>query len=365
MRLAVHHSNPPCDSFRAARVRSLYNIEAAHSFSHVAELPIDGMDWQIGVIAGPSGSGKTSLGRAIFAPGADWCEAGWPSDVPLVEALAPAASFEAVTGALAAVGLGAVPTWLRPHAALSTGEKFRAGLARLLLASPATAVVDEFSSVVDRQVARAASVAFGKAWRRTGGKVVLLTCHTDVLPWLQPDWVWDTGRAAFSARRRRRPGTAVDIHRVNSAFWPGFEAHHYLKLPKPIAAFYYVGFVAGEPVAHVAISTRPGMREARACRFVVKPDWQGMGIGIAFLNAICGLWLAGDNPYSKPMPTLMNTSHPGLAAMLRRHPSWQQISASLCGAVARRVKLADGESTGKHAGHFRALAGFRYLRESP
>lgn len=39
--------------------------------------------------------------------------------------------FDAETGVLAAVGLGNVPTWLRPYSVLSNSEKFRATLARL------------------------------------------------------------------------------------------------------------------------------------------------------------------------------------------------------------------------------------------
>jgi hypothetical protein len=36
-------------------------------------------------------------------------------------------------------------------------------------------------------------MAFGKAWRKNAGKkVVLLSCHYDIVDWLQPDWVFDT-----------------------------------------------------------------------------------------------------------------------------------------------------------------------------
>jgi ABC-type ATPase with predicted acetyltransferase domain len=71
-----------------------------------------------------------------------------------------------------------VPTWLRPYPVLSNGEKFRADLARLICEAPASAIVDEFTSDVDRQIAKFGALAFQKAWRRTKGcKVVLLTPH--------------------------------------------------------------------------------------------------------------------------------------------------------------------------------------------
>jgi hypothetical protein len=53
-------------------------------------------------------------------------------------------------------------------------------------------VVDEFTSVVDRQIAKVGALAFGKAWRRNKGhKAVLLSCHYDIIEWLQPDWVYN------------------------------------------------------------------------------------------------------------------------------------------------------------------------------
>lgn len=98
-----------------------------------------------------------------------------------------------VTSALSAVGLGDVPAWLRPFKVLSNGEQFRAGLARLICESPDQVVIDEFTSVVDRQIAKVGAAAFAKAWRKTKGKqIVLLSCHYDIIEWLQPDWVYDT-----------------------------------------------------------------------------------------------------------------------------------------------------------------------------
>mgnify|MGYP001172798573 CR=1 FL=1 len=48
------------DSYRAARVKSLFNAESGANFALDAELPIEEGDWRIGVIVGPSGSGKSS-----------------------------------------------------------------------------------------------------------------------------------------------------------------------------------------------------------------------------------------------------------------------------------------------------------------
>jgi GNAT superfamily N-acetyltransferase len=139
-----------------------------------------------------------------------------------------------------------------------------------------------------------------------------------------------------------------------------------------VAANYYVGFVDGAPVAHLCVSTRPGMKEARGCRLVILPEWQGAGLGLRFLNEVAALWRRGVNRYAKPMPMLFHTSHPGLAEALRRDPLWAQVSAPLygaprarCAASLRRSALKNGwegnRTTGGFGGHFRAVQGFRYV----
>lgn len=372
MKLDIRHSCSDFDSYRAARVKSLFNVETGANFELSAELPIEALgDWKIGLIVGPSGSGKSSLGNALWGPRAVY-QPRWPKDRPIVDAIAPAGSFNEVTGALASVGLGSVPSWLRPYHVLSNGERFRADLARVLSEAPKRVVVDEFTSVVDRQIAKVGALAFAKAWRRTGGQAVLLSCHYDILEWLTPDWVFDTATGQFERGcLRRRPPIDVDVWQTDWRYWPAFEPHHYLKLPKMIAATNYVATVGGDLVAHVAFSTRPGFREARACRLVVMPEWQGAGVGLRFLDLVCERWMRGENRFGKPMPTLFHTSHPGLAAALRRSPKWTQVSGVLYGASRARSIASINASAQRHGwkrtgmagygGHFRAVQGFRYL----
>lgn len=360
MKLAITNSCPDYESYRAARVKSLFNVEDGSRFELSVDLPIDDSTWGLGLIVGPSGSGKTSIGRGIFAD--DRTAAfDWPEREPIIDVIARDGSFDDATAALASVGLGSVPSWLRPYGVLSNGEKFRADLARIVCDRPAEVVIDEFTSVVDRQIAKVGALAFGKAWRRTGGRAVLLSCHYDIIDWLDPDWVFDTATGEFTGRGlRRRPKIAVEIQETNWRWWPYFEPHHYLKLPHMIAATCYVAFVDSEPVAHLAVSTRPGLVEARACRLVVMPEWQGAGVGMRFLNAVCAAWRRGQNRYGLPMPTLFHTSHPGLAAALRRDPLWTQTSGVLCGG--KKECRAKGNSTlSGYGGHFRAVQGFRYI----
>lgn len=205
MKIEVLNKCPDYNGYRAARVKSLFNAERGDTFSLSANIPVDGEDWQIGLVVGASGTGKTSIGRQLFGGGkiVDLYD-GWPGDAPIVEAIAPGADFNAVTGALANVGLGDVPSWLRPFHALSNGQQFRAGLARLIVDAPDGVIVDEFTSVIDRQIAKIGAMAFAKGWRRNKGKrVVLLSCHYDIVEWLQPDWVFDTGTGETKKKRNR------------------------------------------------------------------------------------------------------------------------------------------------------------------
>lgn len=374
MKIDIHHTCEDFNSYRAARVKSLFNAESGCSFDISAEPPIDDDGWKIGVIVGPSGSGKTSMGEKIWGAGAMYRPDDWPADKPIVDAIAPDGGFDDVTGALSAVGLGTVPTWLRPYTVLSNGEKFRANLARVICERPAQCVIDEFTSVVDRQIAKFGALAFAKAWRRTGGKCVLLSCHYDVIDWIEPDWVFDTGTGRYAGRSLwRRPKFDLEIWKTGWGYWHLFEPHHYLRAGPMPMSFCYVGTVDGELVAHIGMGTmnRGKSVETRACRLVIMPEWQGAGVGTRFLNAVCQVQLEGGELARLPgrrCTTIFHTSHPGLCAALRRDKKWGQVSAALYGTnrgdSARSIRKSGaglrGSGVNGYGGHFRAVQGFRY-----
>ena len=350
-RIEVHNRVSDFDSYRAARVKSLFNAESGCNF----DLVIDGVDlsgeWNIGVVVGASGSGKTSIGKQIFGENkiANLAE-GWSGDVPIIDDIDPEGDFNKVTGVLASVGLGDVPAWLRPFRVLSNGEQFRAGLAKIICEKPAEVVIDEFTSVVDRQIAKIGSQAFQKAWRRENpsGKVVLLTPHYDIIDWIQPDWIIDTGKKAFERGcPRRRPKIELEIRKVNGSYWNHFKPHYYLDLPRPIAAEYFVGTVDGELACHIAVSPAFHIGGYRATRLVTMPEWQGAGVGTRFLNAIAQYHLEGNGRKNKELPTYFHTSHPQLCSALRRSDKWVQVSANLYGGNKGRSMKSLGKAAEK------------------
>lgn len=334
MKIEVQHHCSDFNSYRAARVKSLFNAEKGCDWEKTVELPIEDREWQIGLIVGPSGSGKTSIGNKIFKEPIYDLYSGWDKDKPIVDCIAPDGDFNTVTGMLSAVGLGDVPAWLRPFHVLSNGEKFRAGLARLACERPQHAVVDEFTSVIDRQIAKVGAAAFSKTWRRGGGQIVLLSCHYDIIEWLQPDWVYDTAEARFYDRDclRQRPKLELQIYKVRGTIFPRlFKQHYYLDLPMPVAAEYFVGFVGGEPVCHLAVTPLFTAKAYRSTRLVVLPEWQGIGVGTKFLAAVCEYHLQGHGRCGKPYPVFFHTSHPQLCGALRHSKKWIQTGAHLYG----------------------------------
>lgn len=139
--------------------------------------------FKIGVIVGSSGSGKSTLLKHFGEEESP----KWERDKSIVS------HFETPDEAinkLGSVGLNSVPSWYKPYHVLSNGEKFRADLARNLKNN---AVIDEFTSVVDRNVAKAASMSLSRHVKNNNlENIVLSTCHRDILEWLEPDWVLDT-----------------------------------------------------------------------------------------------------------------------------------------------------------------------------
>ena len=154
--------------------------------------------WAIGLIVGASGSGKSTL-LADFPPSLPIV---WNPERAIVSHFADS---EDAADRLSAVGLNSIPVWRQPFHTLSNGQQFRAELARRIGNG---ATVDEFTSVVDRNVAASASRAL-RAWvdRRNVQHMVLASCHRDVIPWLRPDWIADTDAGTLTV------GEATEIPR--------------------------------------------------------------------------------------------------------------------------------------------------------
>ena len=279
-------------------------------------------DWKIGVIYGGSGTGKTTILKNYFKKEMDTYKFDYQKSlISNFDWLDP----KQATFLLSAMGLSSVPTWLRPFHTLSNGEQYRASLAYMVGKAKQNEVIliDEYTSVVDRDVAKAMSNALQKYIRRNNKKIVLASCHFDIMEWLQPDWTYSPlkGRLEIASSLRQRPEIKLQIFRSRYDTWKIFKHHHYLTQDLNKAAKCYVILFNDKPVSFMAILPFPHgniINGYRISRVVVLPDFQGLGIGFQVINYFGGI-------YKKDNKTLyIKTSNPALfGAMKKNNHLWK------------------------------------------
>ena len=289
-----------------------FNLSEAKSF-----------DWNIGIIYGSSGSGKTSILKQMgnlassdfdrdksLISNFDWLE---PKEASLL---------------LSSMGLSSVPTWLRPFHLLSNGEQFRAELAYKVAKAKDNEVVliDEFTSVVDRDVAKSMSFAVQKYIRKHNKRMIVASCHYDVMEWLTPDWICSPQKKEGLLERgqwlrQSRPEIELRAHRVESSTWDLFKEHHYLTSKGSKAFSHYLFTWNNKPVGIVVVSPLPSahLKNAfRGSRTVILPDFQGLGIGAVVSDFIGAIYRnAGRRYYTK-------TIHPALGEYRNSSDSWRE-----------------------------------------
>jgi len=311
---------PTYASFRVQQVAGLFDVplEAQCRESFAAEIPAIDEAWTIGAIVGPSGSGKSTLARAAFGE-ALYRPSEWPAERAVIDAFDERRSIKEITHVLTAVGFSSPPAWIKPYRVLSGGERFRCDLARALVEDRPLVVFDEFTSVVDRTAAQIGAAAVSKAIRSgaVARRFVAVTCHYDVLDWLEPDWTLDLATGTLARVRLRRPELRLDIYRADRSAWPVFARHHYLSGALAPSARSFTGFLGDTPVAFAAFLPSIGHAGVRrVTRLVVLPDYQGIGLGSRFLAATCELM------HGEGYRVTITTSHPAMIAHLDRSPLW-------------------------------------------
>jgi GNAT superfamily N-acetyltransferase len=393
------------DTFRVKQIAAMFDLDPSQHTCHRvhASVPDLSDSWRIGAIVGPSGSGKTALARHAFA---DFIHRPhrWPAAHAVIDCMGRH-PIRRIVGAFIAVGFSSPPAWLKPFALLSTGQQFRCELARALLDSAATAtrqkgavhevsgislaseatrvphaptnlvVIDEFTSTLDRIVARTVSLALSRSIRanKFASRVVAVTCHEDILPWLRPDWVIDlspgAGRDPTSALARKGayplfphkgayPLFSFDIKvvRASTVDWELFRPHHYLSGNLHPSASCFLATVDNRPAAFTAVlpfphPTRPGYREHRT---VCLPDYQGIGIGSHLSDSVAAMYVATGKPY------FSRTSHPAWIRKRIASTNWRLIGR--IGMVGRNGLSSSDTTEMRHTNsRGRLTAGFEYI----
>ncbi len=355
----------------------------------VASPPVS---WQIGLIVGPSGSGKSTIARALFGDRV-YRPQQWASDRAVIDGFGER-PIKYVTRLLTAVGFSSPPSWIKPYQVLSTGEQFRCDLARALMedagwgpadrngsrrytsppsppaplpmgegrdqlpsssasrptvhaprpTSSAIVAFDEFTSVVDRNVARVVSAAIAKGIRsgNLARRFVAVTCHYDVTEWLAPDWVIDMATCTFQRRCLSRPPIHLQLVRCRRGAWRLFARHHYLSGELPRYSRCFLALWNGVPVSFCATVALLGRNHRwRVTRVVTLPDYQGIGIGTATTETVAELHRQAGQRLS------LTCSHPAMIAHCRRSPRWRTSG----------VKKTGGRASRRLAGQYQASAG--------
>lgn len=343
----------PSRSVRARQVSSMFDVpeQTEQVIRWTGEVPIHERPWNIGLIVGPSGAGKSSIMRSLFgdAPRLEW------SGASMLDDFRAGIPLQQITDACSAVGFNTIPAWLRPFHVLSNGEQFRADLARRLVELPDPIVVDEFTSVVDRQVAKIGSHAVQKHIRRAGRKFVAVTCHYDVIDWLQPDWILEPADMKFTWRAvQPRPRLSGWIQRVPYALWHRFAPYHYMSKDLNKAARCFALFIEGVgPVAFTGVMHLPHPKVSNIkaiSRTVTLPDWQGIGLSF-ILNEALGAAYTALGFIFKNYP-----AHPPYIRAHDRSRMWRMTEKP-----GAKNKDAGGTISSPHTTSGRPCATFQYV----
>ena len=301
------------DALRLACQPFDYAFDGTSTFEVPAfDAPKRDESWGIGLIVGPSGSGKTSLLAEHYGISKPFA---WDGS----KAIASQVDFNK----LMAVGLNSVPSWCRPFHVLSNGEAFRANMAAILASETS---FDEFTSVVDRNVAKSCSHAIQRHIRKEGLKgIVFSSCHYDIIEWLQPDWVFDVqkGQVIQQGFFRKREPVELSVRRCDRNIWRLFRNHHYLTGDMNHSAQCHAAYWGDIIVGFCSVLAFPSgtVKNAfREHRTVVLPDYQGLGIGVRLSDVVARNYVAnGCRFFSK-------TAHPRMGEYRERSLNWKGTS---------------------------------------
>lgn len=312
-----------------------YHFDGISTFN-VPKMPKIPEEFGIGLIVGASGSGKSSL----LANFGEEEKIDWNSNKAICSQFN---SAEEAQERLSAVGFNSIPSWMRPYHVLSTGEKFRADLAKKLKNN---AVIDEFTSVVDRNVAKSCAYAIRRYVDNKNLKnIIFATCHYDIIEWLQPDWVFDTATNRLSVGRRllQRPTIQLEILPCATEAWSIFCNHHYLTSDINKSSRCWIAVWEGTVVGFTAVITLPSgsLKNAwKGHRTVVLPDFQGLGLGVRISDAIGEIFIKNNWRY------FSKTAHVRLGEYRNNNDAWRPTTHNMENRARQYKKsIKDKENT--------------------
>lgn len=189
------------NSFRVQSVIGMFDLSSEHIKEHFVgniELP---EEWNVGIIVGASGTGKSTIMRELFS---DYViENNKYESNSVIDDIPKDKTVKEITQAFNSVDFSSPPSWLKSYSVLSNGEKMRVDLANGILSNKEIIVFDEFTSVVNREVAKIGSYAIQKSIRKQNKKFIAVSCHYDIIDWLEPDWIFCTDDMSFIRLKKK------------------------------------------------------------------------------------------------------------------------------------------------------------------
>ena len=186
-----------------------------------------------------------------------------------------------------------------------------------------------------------------------------MSCHYDIVDWLQPDWMYEPGTDSFQWRElQRRPTIEIEVQRVDKEAWKLFERHHYLSSDLHGSAACFCAFVEDQPAAFTAVLPFPHPKRSgwREHRTVCLPDFQGVGIGNAMSEFVASLYRASGKPY------FSTTSHPAMIRHRCKSKLWamkRQPSRTARGGASSKNDLEKKHATGRLSASFEYIGPIR------
>lgn len=284
-------------SYRCQRAANSLDInvekKSIHELKITAEIETP---FSVGLILGASGSGKTTLAKKIY--GDALSSVKLDENKSILDQIPENLEYEECANLLSGIGLTSVPCWLRPVKTLSNGQRSRALAVLSMLKNEKVCVIDEWTSVVDRTVAKVMSHCIQKYAKKHKKTIVLISCHYDVTEWLDPDWVIDCNEQSFEDRRFLRPEERerkqrlhFEIREIGKRTWAYFSKFHYLSENLPGGKLYIFGlFIEKNQVGFICYANYVPHKDKQtkiifhANRCVIHPDYQGLGLGIKLFN---------------------------------------------------------------------------------
>lgn len=337
-------ASPIATSFRATKAANSLDIDVNKKSKHHFKVSADlETPYNVGLVVGASGSGKTTLAKKVW--GEERFKEILDPTKPVIDQFPEAYSYDECAAMLSGVGLTAVVCWIRPAATLSNGQRARAECALQMArdASEGIVVIDEWTSVVDRTVAKVMSHCIQKHARKTNRQIVLLSCHYDVLEWLNPNWIIDCNRQEYVDRRdlcrsfKRSDQLQFDIREVDRSSWRYFSKYHYLTENLPGGHIWTFGLFQGDAqigfqcfANYVPHRDKDTPMQIHSNRTVIHPDYAGLGMGIKLINE------TSEHMASRGFDVRAKFSSTPVYLHMKRQPEWQLIS------IDRPVKVTTG-----------------------